>query len=296
MGYPVVARHEAHRRVIMAPSRRAMLGGVLAVMATPVLALPLEKVLAKKVLRVAVYQDFEPWSWTLDGKLTGIDVDLGKALADRLGLAVDYFDLMAGEGVDDDLRVAVWKGPIMGAPAADLMLHVPVDRTFALRNDRVFIVSPYYREGFAIACSNGELDCDASPTEFKGHKLAAELDSIPDFYLSGSFGGMLRADVQHMKSGAAAVDAVVSGKSEVAMATRAQIESARHGAKDALVVRKAAIPLLTSPGWDIGMAVKDDGRDLADRIETEMATLKTDGTLDSIFANYGVTRTPPRAG
>ncbi len=257
-------------------------------------ALPLEKVLEKKVLRVALYQDFEPWSWRRDGTLTGIDVEIGKALADRLGLGVDYFDFMAGEGVEDDLRVAVWKGPMMGAPAADVMLHVPYDRAFALKNDRVFIVAPYYREGFAMAC-NREVDCEAPPPQFKGRRLSAEIDSIPDAYFSGSFGGSLLADVRHAKSGAAAVDAVRSGNADVVMASRAQVESAVHAGGDALAVRKSAIPLLTSPGWDIGMAVKDDGRNLADRLETEMNTLAADGTLDRIFGHYGVQRIKPRS-
>jgi ABC-type amino acid transport substrate-binding protein len=277
-------------------SRRSVIGGALAVATTPAFALPLEKVMAKKVLRIAVYQDFAPWSWTKDGKLTGIDVDLGKLLADRLGLAVDYFDLMAGEGVDDDLRIAVWKGPIMGAAAADIMMHVPYDRAFALRNDRVFIVSPYYRESFAMACDRTAVDCEAAPAEFKGHKIAAEIDSVPDFYFTGSFGGSLRSDVAHMPSGAAAVNAVKTGKAEVVMATRAQVESAIHAGGDGLAVRRSAIPMLTSQGWDIGMAVKDDARDLGDRIETEMAAMLANGTLDSLFARYGVTRTPPRAG
>jgi ABC-type amino acid transport substrate-binding protein len=277
-------------------TRRLMLGTMLAAGAVPAIALPLDKVIAKRTLRIAVYRDFAPWSWSKNGVLTGIDVDLGKMLADRLGLQVDYFDLLAGEDVDDDLRIAVWKGPILGAPAADIMMHIPYDRAFALRNDRVFIVAPYYRESFAMACDRNAIDCDVPPPEMKGHKLAAEIDSIPDFYLSGAFGGVLRGDVVHARSGAAAVGTVGSGGADVVMATRAQIENAVHDGATTLAVRKAAIPALSSPGWDIGLAIKDDGRDLADRIESEMASLTADGTLAALFARYGVTRTPPRAG
>lgn len=124
-------------------------------------------------------------------------------------------------------------------------------------------------------------------------RLVAELDSIPDFYLSGSFGGVLRPDVKHLTSGQAAIDAVKTGDADVAMASRAQIEHALHGGSKTVKVRKGPLPALPSPGWDIGMAVKDDSRDLADALDTMIAGFRTDGTLDAIFARYGVSPKTP---
>lgn len=277
-------------------TRRGFLAGIGGALLTPTLsarAAPLDKVRAAGVLRVAVYQDFEPWAWTAEGRLTGIDVDIGKALADRIGVKVDYFDLLAGEDVEEDLRNAVWRGPIVGK-AADVMMHVPYDRQFALRNDRVVIVAPYYREGFALACGR-EVDCEAPPPHFKGRRLVAELDSIPDFYLSGSFGGVLRNSVSHLPSGMAALNSVRAGSHDIAMATRAQVEHAMTAGGEALVARKGPLPALSSPGWDIAIAVKDDSRDLGDQIDTLMADLRRDGTLARIFATYGVSLREPLA-
>lgn len=277
-------------------TRRGFLAGIGGALLTPTLparAAPLEKVRAAGVLRVAVYQDFEPWAWTAEGGLTGIDVDIGKALADRIGVKVDYFDLLAGEDVEEDLRNAVWRGPIVGK-AADVMMHVPYDRQFALRNDRVVIVAPYYREGFALACGR-EVDCEAPPPQFKGRRLVAELDSIPDFYLSGSFGGVLRNSVSHLPSGIAALNSVRAGSHDIAMATRAQVEHAMTAGGEALVARKGPLPALSSPGWDIAIAVKDDSRDLGDQIDTLMADLRRDGTLARIFGTYGVSLQEPLA-
>uniref|UniRef100_UPI0035CC0570 substrate-binding periplasmic protein n=1 Tax=uncultured Sphingomonas sp. TaxID=158754 RepID=UPI0035CC0570 len=278
-------------------TRRAVLAGIgvaAALPALPARAASLEKIRAAGVLRVAVYRDFEPWAWYDGAMLRGIDVDLGAAIARKLGVKVEFRDFLAGEDVDDDLRNMVWKGPATGGMVSDIMMHAPFDRAFALRNDRAVIVAPYYRESFAIGCSR-EIDCEDPPVQFKGHKIAVELNSIPDFYMSGQFGGALRSDVVHMTSGMVALDAVRDGKSDLAMATRAQVEHALAKGGDALVARKGPIPALTSPGWDIGLAVKDDSRDLGDRLDALIPELVADKTIPAIFEKYGVTLRAPLA-
>jgi ABC-type amino acid transport substrate-binding protein len=92
-----------------------------------------------------------------------------------------------------------------------------------------------------------------------------------------------------------ALDSVRDGKSDLAMATRAQVEHALSKGGDVLVARKGPIPALTSPGWDIGLAVKDDSRDLGDRLETLLPEMITDKTVPAIFARYGVTLRAPLA-
>ncbi len=278
-------------------NRRYLIGALFASAVTRAAhALPLNKIKAKGSLRVAVYQDFEPWAWRRDGRLVGIDVDLARACASELGVSVEFMELLAGEDVDEDLRNAVWRGPLIGGQPADVMMHVPYDRTFALRNDRVVIVAPYYRERFAMICDRNAVDCEMPPPQFKGQRLAAELDSIPDFYLSGSFGGVLRNDVAHLPSGAAAIEAVRSRQAVAAMATKAQVEHALFLGGDTMVERNGALPALTSPGWDVGLAVKDDSRDLGDRLEAILALLQSSGVLATIFARYGVKAAAPLAG
>lgn len=257
-------------------------------------AATLDRVKANGVLRVAVYKDFAPWSWRKDGALVGIDVDFGQALAKALGVRAELVDFMADEDVGDDLRNMVWRGPLIGGSVADVMMHVPYDRAFARENDRAVFIAPYYREGFQMACGI-DTDCEVAPPAFKGKRLAAELDSVPDFYLSGSFGGVLRPDVQHLLSGQAAIETVTSGKADVVLATRAQVEHALMGGNPTVKVRRGPLPALPSPGWDVGMAVKDDSRDLGDAIEAATAQMQKDGRLAAIFARYGVTPKAPLA-
>jgi polar amino acid transport system substrate-binding protein len=275
-------------------SRRALLAG-LAALAVPAAARPLDKLTAEGVLGVAVYRDFAPWSWRDDkGVLKGIDIDLANALAAALGVKTRFTDFLADESVEDDLRNMVWRGSLIGGTLADVMMHVPTDRRLALQVERCVIGAPYARESFAIACGP-EADCEVPPPQWAGKRLVAELDSIPDIWLSGSFGGVMRGNVVHHMSGAATLDALKAGKADVAMASRAQVEHAlAFNAAPQIRQRKGPIPALPSPGWDVGIAVKDDSRDLADALEAAMERFATDGTLARIFAAYGVTHVPPR--
>jgi len=282
-------------------TRRALIQGAASAAALGFLpaladAAPLAKVKALGVLRVAVYRDNRPWSWEQGGKLVGLDVDIARALAEKLGVRADVAQITADESVDDDLRNAVWKGGLLGFMPADIMMHIPFDRTFAARNDQVAIIAPYYRESFQFACAHGEMDCNAPPVQWKGKRLAAELDSIPDFYLIGSFGGALSKDVTHYMSGAEAVFALADGKADGVLASRAQIEAVLHERKDVSVDRrKMALPAFTTPGWDIGMAVKENSRTLGDAVEEILAGMTASGQMESLFAAHGVSYVTPLA-
>ncbi|MDE2562520.1 MAG: transporter substrate-binding domain-containing protein [Sphingomonadales bacterium] len=254
---------------------------------------PLEKVRALGVLRVGVYKDNRPWSWSDGGKLRGIDVDLAEALAGELGVKHDVVEFMAGEELSDDLRNVVWRGGLLGFQKCDVMMHVPFDRKLQIDNDQVVLLAPYYREGFAAVCGNRQADCEVPPAQFQGRRLAAEIGSIPDMYLVGGFGGVLREDVKHFNTGYDAVAAVGKDEADVAVATKAQVEAAmKDMANPAVKRRKGPLQAIMSPGWDVGLAVKDDSRSLADAIDAIVTKLATSGRLTQIFAEHGVTWQP----
>lgn len=270
-------------------------GAIAAGIAPRALAAPLETVMKTGTLSFAVYRDFEPWAWRgKDGQLTGIDVEVAELLAASLSLKADVQEHLPADDVDGDLRDSVWRGTLLGRPPADVMMHVPVDRELAQRNDRAVICAPYCRESFTMACNRERVDsCEVPPGDFKGRPLAAEIDTVPDFYLSSTFGGVLRADVRHFPTGVGAVAAAAGEGADVVVATRAQIEHGMAGAREKLIQRKAGLPGMFSPGWNVGIAVKDNSRDLGERLETVMAQLIADGKIPAIFERYGVVYRPP---
>lgn len=279
-------------------TRRHVLAGLGAALAASALsqtarAAPLEKVKAIGVLRVGVYKDNRPWSWNDNGTLRGIDVDLAVALADGLGVKHDVVEFMAGDDLSDDLRNVVWRGGLLGFQKCDVMMHVPFDRKLQIDNDQVVLLAPYYREGFAAVCGNAQADCEVPPAQFQGRRLAAEIGSIPDMYLVGGFGGVLREDVRHFNTGYDAVAAVGKNEADVAVATKAQVEAAlKDMANPAIKRRKGPLQAIMSPGWDIGLAVKDDSRSLADALDPLVTKFTAEGRMKEIFAAHGVTWQP----
>ena len=282
-------------------TRRSLLGGLAAsaaatILPSPLSAAPLAKVKELGVLRVAVYQDNRPWSWADSGKLRGLDVDLAQSFADQLGVRSDIVQFIASDDVEGDLRNAVWRGGLLGFKPADVMMHVPYDRALMKEADQVAICAPYYRESFGAACGPEQNDCEVPVPQYRGRRLSAAIGSVPDTYLLGGFGGQLRSSVTHFNTGYDAAAALGTGQSDIAIATRAELEAAVHDmANPQIKLRRHNLEAMTSPGWDIGLAVKDNSRTLGDAIEAMTAAMAADGRLKAIFAAHGVEWRPALA-
>ena len=149
-------------------------------------ARPLDKVRETGVLRVAVYQDYKPYSWRENGRTVGIDVEIAEALAQSLSARLDLFELRADDDINDDLRNGVWRGSVIGAAPGDVMLHVPYDRRLEQQNDRVALFGPYHVDGMAMvvdpAKAGAALDLSFVPARESGGRggndwrLRAHLD------------------------------------------------------------------------------------------------------------------------
>ena len=112
---------------------------------------PYDDIVASGVLKVAVYENFPPYSFQQDGQARGVDVDLANALAEALGLKAELIWVIPGEKLDDDLRNYIWKGHYLRPKLlADVMLRVPYDRDYTARrndvgelvNEQVVIFAP----------------------------------------------------------------------------------------------------------------------------------------------------------
>lgn len=274
--------------------RRSLLAGLVATAGAAALprslaAAPLARVKENGLLRVGVYSENRPWSWNDGGRLRGIDVDLGTALAAQLGVKADVVEFSAGDDLAADLRNVVWRGGLLGFRPCDIMLHVPFDHQLQVNNDQVAIIAPYYREAFAMVCGPDAGDCEVPPPQFKGKRLAAETATVSDAYLVGSFGGELRSDVHHFRTGYEAMAAVGGGGADMALGTRAQAEAALHDLPNTGMKRRhGPIPAMVSPGWDIAMAVKENSRTLGDALETILPEMVASGQLAALFAGHGV--------
>lgn len=244
-------------------------------------------------LRVAVYADFPPYS----AKGKGIDIDLGKELARRMGMEPEVIEYTADEDMSDDLRNMVWKGHYLGTRPADVMLHVPVDKHLAENNDQVRIFAPYHVESLAVARDPKRIppvtgSAARALEAFTREKIGVETASLADDFLMSVMNGRLRENVMHFTTVAQAVQAMKQGQIGAVMAARTEVESA-VGTGTAYEISAVTMPELRIKGWALGLAVKAGNDPLAEALGKAMQEIDRDGTLAKIFTDNGVTLQKP---
>ncbi|MCW5615069.1 MAG: transporter substrate-binding domain-containing protein [Rhodocyclaceae bacterium] len=244
-------------------------------------------------LRVAVYADFPPYS----AKGKGIDIEIGKELARRMGMEPEVIEYTADEDMSDDLRNMVWKGHYLGTRPADVMLHVPVDKYLADNNEQVRIFAPYHVESLAVARDPRRIppvtgSAARALEAFTREKIGVETASLADDFLMSVMNGRLRENVMHFTTVAQAVQAMKQGQIGAVMAARTEVESA-VGTGTAYEISAVTMPELRIKGWALGLAVKAGNDPLAEALGKAMQEIDRDGTLAKIFTDNGVTLQKP---
>ncbi len=250
------------------------------------------------VLRIAVYADFPPHSANGDG----VEIALGRALAQRLGLEADIVEFVADEDMGDDLRNMVWRGfyrgtEHIGHAPADVMLHVPVHPHFVARQRRVTIFGPYHLEMMAIARDperipplEGSL---ASAFEiFETQKIGAEIDTHGSEFLLQVNNGKIRQNVVHFRTMEAAASALQSGEIAAIIGTRTRLEGALRGA-EGYRIDALRLPEMRVSAWPVGMAVRAEAEQLAEALAEALAELQRSGEVARIYERYGLTNLVP---
>lgn len=265
----------------------------LAISALPTVARPLDEVIAAKSLRVIAYLDNAPFSVDDNGTPKGIDVDIANAIARELGVKADVVLRMQAEKADDDLRANVLRGPLSGGGVGDIMMNVPADRDFALRNKEVVIGAPYYQHRVALAIHPEKTGDKPSFEVFRREKVAVQIGTVADYFLmTFQDGEIVNNVVHHLKP---MVGANEFAKKEVAalLGNRAAIESqlATLGVKPVIV--EPPMDGIVRSNWEIGMSWGPMSRDLGYAVQAALEKITKSGEVQKIFAAHGVTYTPP---
>lgn len=245
-----------------------------------------EKIQKSGRLVVAIYDDYAPFS-TKDG---GIDIDLAEALAKKLDLKLSLLPFPAGENVNDDLRNMVWKGHYLGFGPADVMLHVPVERSVMAQNDKVEIFAPYYRESIKLARNLKAIPELRGAESLEGKRLGAEKVSISAMVLLGD--ASLRNDVKIFPLPIQAVEKLKAGELDAVVAARSEIESVLRD-DPAFELTDAPFDRLPRQGWVAGMAVKKENTELAKKLQAAVNDLFATGEMAALFAKHGVKSIKP---
>jgi polar amino acid transport system substrate-binding protein len=257
------------------------------------LARPLDEVLAAKTLRVVVYQDNRPFSYLDGGDVKGIDVDIGRAIAKKIGVDAEIISRMTAEKVDDDLRFNIWKGPVGDGGVGDVMLHVPVDRELAGRNNLAVIANGYFQEQVALAIDPERTGPAPDFEVFRKEKIGVQFSTVADYFLMRYGNGALMNNIVHHTKLEAGVRQFVDKETSAILGVRSDIEGTLHGMGVKATFTEPVMPGIVRTNWVIGTAVKDNSRDLGYAVGAALDVLKASGEMAAIFASYGVTYVAP---
>lgn len=272
----------------------ALLIGCCALVPAVATARPLDDVVASGVLRVIVYDDFAPFSWTAeDGTVKGIDADIARAIAARMNLEPDVIARIAGEEVDDDLRSNIWQGPRTGGHVGDFMMHVPMEKAFIARNNLVGILNAYHHEQVVLAVHPDMVDPAAGMKAFASAKLAVQFASAAHYYVMFADDEAYKANVNPYRKVKDAIKSFLARENAGIIAPRSEIEALLGGERPSVRILEPKFDTDLRMAWTIGTAVKQDSRDTGYAVGKAMRELEASGDLAKIFARYGVTRVPP---
>ncbi|MDJ0608323.1 MAG: transporter substrate-binding domain-containing protein [Kiloniellales bacterium] len=252
----------------------------------------LDEIVERGYIEFAVYEEFPPYSWRDGGKAKGVDIDLGRLVAEFLGVEARFRFVAAAENVDGDLRNYVWKGPLIGGRVSNIMLHVPYNDDLACRNEQVVLTGQYFNEKIAIAYRRDAYpDGDApTPAYFRFDKVGVENDSIADFYLSSFAGGQLQPNIRRFPTTAEAMVALAQGEVQAVMGRKTQLD---FGLTAELAVHAPPLPGFAVGEWTLGVAVRHNYRPLAYSVDDAIRAAVDDGRLAAIFDAHGLSFTPP---
>lgn len=265
----------------------------------------LDDIIDRGWIEFAVYEDFPPYSWSEGSQPRGIDIGIGKIIAESLGVDPRFRFVQAGETLDADLMNYVWKGAVIGGHVSNVMLRVPYNSDFTCRVEQVVFTGQYADERVAIAWargaypdaegvapdSDGRVDGAPVPAFFRFDTVAVENDSIADFYLTSLPGGGLADKIRRYPTMAAAMAALRAGEVMAAMGPLTQLQA---GADAGIGVHTPPMPGFAAGRWTLGLAVHTQHRDLGYAVDDAVAAALADGRIKALYDEYGASFLPPQ--
>lgn len=261
----------------------------------------LDEIVERGWIEIAVYEDYPPYSWQEGSTPRGVDVEVGRIIAESLGVEPRFRFVQAGENLDQDLLNYVWKGGAVGGHVSNLMMRVPYNSDYTCRVEQVIFTGQYAGERVGIAYridnypdavqkpnADGRHPGGPVPSFFVYDPVGVENDSISDFYLTATFGAA--AKITRYKTTSAAMAGLKAGEVWAVMGPLAQLQA---GAGDGIAVHAPILPGFQLSRWTLGTAVHQSHRDLGYAVDDAVAAALADGRIAAIFADYGLDFTPP---
>lgn len=214
------------------------------------------------VLTMATNAYFPPYEYYEGEDIVGIDAEIAKAVADKLGLELKIEDMEF-----DSIITAVQTGK------ADMGL---AGMTVTDERKQSVNFSDTYATGIQVIIVTEDSDI-ATVDDLAGKKIGVQLSTTGDIYASGDYG---EDNVEKYNKGADAVMALTQGKVDAVIIDN---EPAKN-----FVASNDGLKILDTEyvTEDYAACINKDNTELLDAVNGALAELKEDGTLQQIIDKY----------
>ena len=214
------------------------------------------------VLTMATNAYFPPYEYYEGEEIVGIDADIAKAVADKLGLELKIEDMEF-----DSIITAVQTGKVdMGLAG----MTVTDERKKSVN------FSDTYATGIQVVIVPEDSDI-TSVDDLTGKKIGVQLSTTGDIYASDDYG---EENVEKYNKGADAVMALKQGKVDAVIIDN---EPAKNFVETNEGLKILDTEYVTE---DYAACINKDNTELLDAVNGAIAELKEDGSLQKIIDQY----------
>jgi len=212
-------------------------------------------------LTMSTNAEFPPFEYLEGEEMVGADIDLAKAIAEKLGRELEITN------IDFDAALT-------GAATGKYDMAIAGITANEERRKNMNFSEDYYTASQAIIVTS---DSDIKKAaDLKGKKISCQEGTTGEQYLLDN-----DYEIQSYKTGAEAVTALVAGKVDAVVIDNAVAVALSNKKNGATVVLDEA---LTKEAYAI--AIKKGNDELTEEINNVLKELKADGTLKKIFEKY----------
>ena len=220
-----------------------------------------------KDIRIAFDVPYEPFEYRdEDGNLTGFEVELAEAMCDELQ-------------ADCEFVIQAWDGMIPGLQARKFDAIMSSMSITPERQESVLFSEPYYNTpGGWFARDDFDVDV-TDEAAMEGKTVGVQRGTTMDTYVTDNLGGIVT-----IKRYTTADDMVLDLEGQ-----RLDVVFVDYPVGEQTILTKDGFKEVGEPvklGEGVGVAMRKRDKELAEKINEALATLKEDGTYDEIMEKY----------
>lgn len=228
------------------------------------------KLVKEGKLLIATSPDFPPFENLENGEMVGLDIEIGKAVAEKLGLEPEFVSLQF-----DSILTAVAAGTQADVGISGLTVDPERAKT-------VDFSDSYYVDDLSVAVMKNNADITADNADEalnkEGVVIAVQSGTSGETYVKENYP---KATVQPYGNSTDAFAALQSGQANAVCTNKAVVERMLANAyADAQVVKSIAT------GEEYAVAVAQENKALTAAINKALEELQADGTIDDLVAKY----------